>query len=98
VHPFHEFFEQHPQGNYFHTESIATQINWPAFDLKVRVPSFRRSLSAMIDPLLEAGFALERLLEPQPVPAFKERDPSHYDELMRQPGFICFRGRKGFSA
>ena len=48
----------------------------------------------MIEPLLAAGFVLERLVEPRPVPEFANEDPKDYAKLMRQPGFICFRARK----
>ena len=43
-----------------------------------------------------AGFALERVLEPQPTEGFKtdERQAHHYEELMREPGFLCIRARK----
>ncbi len=41
----------------------------------VPVPIHRRPLSAPVDPLLEAGFALERLLEPTPTAGFKHQDP-----------------------
>ena len=35
-----------------------------------------------------------RVLEPQPLPAFAEQEPKDYAELMRRPGFICFRALK----
>jgi SAM-dependent methyltransferase len=93
-HPFDEFFEHHPKGNYFAVELVQMEFNWRELAAPVRVPYYRRSLSAMIEPLLEAGFILERLLEPQPTPMFQQQDPVDYEKLMRQPGFICFRARK----
>jgi hypothetical protein len=42
----------------------------------------------MVDPLIEAGFMLERILEPQPVEAFKHHDPRDDEKLKRQPEFI----------
>jgi len=95
LHPADEFFDHHPDGNYFEIERVEMEFNWQAFGVRARVPYYRRPLSAMLDPLLEAGFILERLLEPQPIPEFKEHDPKDYEKLMRQPGFICFRARKG---
>ena len=92
-HPFDEFYGHHPQGNYFNIEEV--EFVWSGFGLPVKVPYYRRPLSAMLAPLLEAGFILERLVEPQPVSQFKEEDPADYAKLMRQPGFICFRARKG---
>ena len=94
-HPFDEFYDHHPQGNYFDIELVTAEFNWPEFGLVVEVPYYRRPLSAMVEPLLDAGFILERVLEPRPTPEFKEQDPMDYEKLMRQPGFICFRARKG---
>lgn len=93
-HPFDEFYDHHPNGNYFDIEQVEMEFNWPDYDVRVRVPYYRRPLSAMIEPLFEAGFVLERLVEPQPVKEFKQEDPKDYAKLMRQPGFICLRARK----
>jgi SAM-dependent methyltransferase len=95
-HPSDEFYEHNPEGNYFAIERVAYE--WRGFGPAVQVPYYRRPLSAMLDPLLEAGFVLEGLLEPVPTPAFQEHDPADYERLMRQPGFICFRARKGRAA
>jgi SAM-dependent methyltransferase len=92
-HPFDEFFDHHPGGNYFDVELV--DYEWRGFGPAVRVPYYRRPLGAMLNALLGAGFVLERLVEPQPVPQFQEHDPADYAKLMRQPGFICFRARKG---
>jgi SAM-dependent methyltransferase len=93
AHPADEFYVYHPRGNYFATERVC--LDWRNFGKTVNMPYFRRPLSAMIDPLIESGFVLERLFEPRPTPAFANEDPHHYQKLMRQPGFICFRARKG---
>jgi SAM-dependent methyltransferase len=92
AHPADDFYEHHPGGNYFEVERV--DFEWRGFGTPVRVPSYRRPLQAMVGPLLGAGFVLEELLEPRPVPKFKERDAADYEKLMRRPGFICFRGRK----
>jgi SAM-dependent methyltransferase len=91
-HPADEFHEHHPQGNYFEVEAV--DFEWRGFGTPVRVPYYRRPLQAMLDPLLRAGFVLERLLEPRPVPQFRDHDPADYDKLMRRPGFLCVRARK----
>lgn len=92
-HPSDVFYEHHPGGNYFKVEQV--DYEWRGFGTPVRVPSYRRPLQAMLGPLLETGFVLERLLEPRPVPQFQDDNPEDYEKLMRQPGFICFRARKG---
>jgi SAM-dependent methyltransferase len=41
-----------------------------------------------------AGFVIERLIEPCPVPDDARADPAgHYERLRREPGFIAFRLR-----
>jgi hypothetical protein len=60
----------------------------------VSVPSYRRPLSEVINPLIQAGFILDRILEPLPTAEFKEKDPQDYEELMRNPGFMCIRAIK----
>jgi len=92
-HPADEFYDHHPDGNYFEIEQVAYRCG--GFGITVSMPYYRRPLSAMINPVIETGFELERVLEPQPVPEFREHDPRDYEKLMRQPGFICFRSRKG---
>ena len=72
----------------------ACEYEWTGFGPHVRVPSYRRPLSAMIQPLLEAGFTLERILEPIPTEEFRRQAPTHYAELIRSPGFICVRASK----
>jgi SAM-dependent methyltransferase len=93
-HPFDEFYDHHPSGNYFEVELVDYEFNWPSYGVRVRVPYYRRPLSAMVDPLLAAGFVLERLVEPRPVPEFERQEPRDYAKLMRQPGFICLRALK----
>jgi len=53
------------------------------------MPSFRRSLQDTLAPFTDSGFRLSRILEPRPTEAFRTADPRHYDELMRQPCFLC---------
>jgi SAM-dependent methyltransferase len=92
-HPFDEFFSHHPEGNYFAIEQIEWGMRMGV--VSVRVPYYRRPLQALLDPLLDAGFILDRLVEPRPVPQFREHDPEDYEKLMRRPGFLCVRAKKG---
>jgi len=55
---------------------------------------FRRPLTAIFDALHEAGFVVERLLEPRPTEGFRQADPKTYEKLMTQPGFLMIRARK----
>ena len=91
-HPFSDF-TYFKSNNYFATELVANE--WRVFgEMKVRMPCFRRSLQETINLLIEAGFRVERILEPKPTDEFREADPEDYEELMRQPVFLCIGARR----
>jgi len=87
-HPFADML-LHPESNYFQVELL--HWVWRGFGIPVRMPSHRRPLSAILNPLLEAGFDVERVLEPLPTEEFRQADPEEYEKLTRQPGFLCLR-------
>ncbi|MGD1996632.1 MAG: methyltransferase domain-containing protein [Anaerolineae bacterium] len=78
--------------DYFATELGETE--WRGFGIRVRMPSYRRPLGAMISPLAEAGLVVERIVEPRPTETFRRKDPEGYEKLSRSPGFLCIRARK----
>ena len=92
-HPYMKYATHHLMSNYFKVERV--EYVWRGFGEPVTVPSYRRPLSAVINPLLKAGFILEQILEPIPTEEFWEKDPEEYEELMRSPGFMCVRAVKG---
>ena len=92
-HPYMKYATHHFISNYFKVERV--EYVWRGFGKPVRVPSYRRPMSAVINPLLKAGFILDQILEPLPTDEFKEEDPEEYEELMRSPGFMCVRAVKG---
>lgn len=55
------------------------------------VEDWRQPVGEIINPLLETGFRLERLLEPQPTEAFREAWPERYEKESRYPVFVCVR-------
>ena len=59
-----------------------------------KVTYYHHSLSAISAALAEAGFTIERLLEPQPVPAMQASHPELYERLMRNPWFLVIRARR----
>jgi len=68
THPFSDYL-YFKSNNYFETELVGSE--WRGFKpVRVHMPSFRRSLSATLNPLIEAGFYLERILEPKPTEEF----------------------------
>jgi hypothetical protein len=61
------------------------------WELGGRVATMRfwhRPLSAVARALTDAGFALERLEEPAPDPAMRDRDPEAWRSLTTEPGFL----------
>jgi len=93
-HPAMRFMlDKREDKSYFDTRLEKTE--WKGFGAPyVIVPSYSRPLEAMITPLIDAGFRLERICEPRPGEDFKRADPESYERLSRFPGFICFRAAK----
>ena len=92
THPFSDYI-YHKTDSYFVTELVGCE--WRGFDkVRVQMPSFRRPLNELLNPLLEAGFQLEKIIEPLPTDEFKDADPKHYEELSKFPAFLCIRARK----
>lgn len=87
-HPSFDFtyFES---SSYFATEPVESV--WSGFGRRIRMPSYRRSLQETLNPFGEVGFLIRRLVEPRPTPEFRAADPKHYEELMRQPCFLCIQ-------
>lgn len=85
AHPM-DVFEAESESNYFAVERQTKE--WA-----VDVPYYRRSFSAVLDPVLDAGFELERVVEPQPTEAFREARPERYEKESKHPVFLCVRAR-----
>lgn len=83
-HPFMDF-QQFQTESYFKKELIEDE--WSTG--KVRY--YRRPLTDMIAALAESGFVVEKILEPQPTPAFQQADPEGYEKLSKNPWFIIIR-------
>jgi len=77
-------------GSYFAVEpvrgSLVSQHDWP-------VCTWRRPLTQICQEFEQAGFLIERLLEPRPVKEMAARDPESYPRLNAAPAFIAFRLR-----
>jgi len=74
---------------------FGTQVIEDHFEGIGPVRYFRRPLTAIFDALGEAGFLVERLLEPRPTEGFRDADPENYEKLRTSPVFIMIRARKG---
>jgi SAM-dependent methyltransferase len=86
-HPFMDW-QNFETGDYFRTELLEDE--WEIG----KVTFFRRPLTAMSRDLAEAGFVIERLLEPQPTAEYREALPEWYQRLMTHPWFLIVRAQK----
>ncbi|KIG15307.1 methyltransferase [Enhygromyxa salina] len=82
-----------PDTRYFDCERYATE--WGGFGKpRPTVVGYRRPLGQMLDPLVDAGFVLERLLEPLPTEELRRANPELHVILGQEPAFVCVRARK----
>jgi len=73
-------------GSYFDVEQI--EETW-GDDWRVRY--WRQPLQQWCSEFADAGFLIERLIEPQPIPAMAKTHPDEYQKLTNEPGLIAFR-------
>ncbi|MBA2507502.1 MAG: methyltransferase domain-containing protein [Nocardioidaceae bacterium] len=73
-------------GSYFVAEQVdqVWQQDWV-------VRWWRQPLERWCAEFVEAGFVIEALVEPRPLPEMADRYPDVHAQLMREPGFIAFR-------
>lgn len=90
-HPFMDF-TVFKRENYFMTELLDDE--WDTHNGKVKVQFYRRPLSKIIASVIEAGFVIEKLLEPMPTEQFKMEQPKVYDRLTKNPQFLFIKARK----
>lgn len=90
---------QHPRidmdetPNYFKVQAFA--FAWAGFgEPKPVVWGYRRSIEDSLNPVMDAGFILDRIVETRPVAKYHEVDPEDAARYDRQPTFMCVRARK----
>ncbi|MGW5413393.1 class I SAM-dependent methyltransferase [Actinomadura geliboluensis] len=75
-------------GSYFTEEPVEESLSgdrdWP-------IRAWRRPLTSICAEFRAAGFLIEELLEPRPVPEMADRYPDDYTRLEALPAFIAFR-------
>lgn len=87
THPTSEW--QRVGGSYYDDTWIDDPLHNPAFSIRYQ----RLTLEALMTELLSAGFVLERLVEPRPVPEAHIEDPDCHTRLHTRPCFLAFRLR-----
>ncbi len=77
-------------GSYFTVAPVEDSLS-PRHDWPVR--AWRRPLTEVCREFHEAGFLIEKLVEPRPLAQMAASDPEHYHRLEQAPAFIAFRLR-----
>ena len=76
-------------GSYFQA-ALETDIwHTPSGDQPVHF--WREPLSALCAAATDAGFLIEKLIEPVPAETMRERYPGDYEKLSKEPGFLILR-------
>lgn len=78
-------------GDYFATELLHDR--WTKNGRTLDVSFWRRPLTDMIAAFHAAGFAIDALREPRPLPECEERFPAEWELLTTKPQFVFFRLR-----
>ena len=78
------------EPGYRATEMMAERWEW----LDATMRFYRRPIAAITEALWRAGFVIERLVEPLPLPEMAKSDPTDYARLQRMPAFLHIRARK----
>ncbi len=92
THPFGDY-NYYRSKKYYEIEPVTA--SWGGFTpVRVRMPSYRRSMAETLNPFFDAGFRVEQVLEPQPTEEFRKADPKSYKSLMQLPAFVCIRAVK----
>jgi ubiquinone/menaquinone biosynthesis C-methylase UbiE len=76
-------------GSYFQT-TLETDI-WHIPSGEQPVHFWREPLSALCAAATDAGFLIEKLIEPVPAETMRERYPEDYEQLSKEPGFLILR-------
>jgi SAM-dependent methyltransferase len=79
------------RGGYFDTELVAD--TWHKGDIEITQQFWRRPLSATLDAFADAGFAVDRVAEPQPSAEALRRFPKELGGVAGVPVFIVYRLR-----
>jgi SAM-dependent methyltransferase len=90
-HPLMEFV-YFKRENYMATELL--EDDWKMGEEEIKVQFYRRPLSKTLQPLIDNGFSIEKILEPEPTQEFKEKLPEAYERLLKRPDFLFIKARK----
>jgi SAM-dependent methyltransferase len=77
---------QHSRDDYFKVMQVTE--TWHQGGRPYEVIFWCRPLTAITAAISRAGFLIDRLVEPAPLPSLQQDDPKAYDKLRTRPGFL----------
>lgn len=92
------FSVQHPTGSlawYQPPSAFGVQYvesEWRGFGGEpITVPNYYRSFDEIVNPVVAAGFRIDRLTDTRPTAALREVDPDAFDKYSRKPTFMVIQ-------
>jgi SAM-dependent methyltransferase len=82
-------WQHHSRDNYFAIKQVTETWRLPGGNYQVTF--WRRPLTAITQAISDAGFLIDRLIEPQPLPELAQRRPEEHGWLATAPNFLFFR-------
>lgn len=76
-------------GSYFDVRE--EEDRWVRDDATYAVRFWREPLTALCAAISDAGFLIERLVEPLPAASMRDTYPDEWEELHHRPGFVVLR-------
>ncbi|WP_205325117.1 class I SAM-dependent methyltransferase [Glycomyces sp. YM15] len=87
----------HPAADWRHFGDSYFSDEWVDLHVREDLPPIhfqRNTVEGFIGDLLDAGFAVEKLIEPRPAPELEPIDPKAFAELNTRPSFLAARLRR----
>jgi SAM-dependent methyltransferase len=91
-HPF--FVDLKVNVDVYETYLAVEQVEEDWLPFGFTIPAYRRPLGAMSESLWDAGFTIERIVEPRPTEGCRQRFPEFFEKLSKHPVFLCFAAAK----
>lgn len=91
----------HPAADWRHFGDSYFSDEWVDLHVREGLPPIhfqRMTIETLTGDLLAAGFAIERLVEPRPVPELEAVDPEAFAKLSARPSFLAMRLRRPLGA
>jgi ubiquinone/menaquinone biosynthesis C-methylase UbiE len=82
-------WQLHSRDDYFRILQVTE--TWDKGGQPYEVTFWRRPLTAMTAAISSAGFVIDKLVEPAPLPSLQRHDPGAYDKIRTGPRFLFFR-------